>query len=211
MGMAIQTLVVLAAIGCAACAIYFSSRNENRRDRLALCFFGLMVLLVGSSLYFEFCGEGLSTNSPASVVRVLRDGSWTSSRLGMFEFGDGQTFNVPDEFAAQRSVTPITDNPKARRITYGVSIEMTNPGKFFLYESGRWGKRDKYEIAKEVGDAVDFWLYEFNDKHSKELAKFYNPLDRAQVKEFEELLLPWLNDKINREGLRAKSLSFTVD
>jgi hypothetical protein len=211
MGTAIQVSVVIAAIVCAVCAIYFSVRDENPRNKLALCFFGLMALFVSSSLYFEFCGFGvLGEGAGASVVTVYRNGEWTSSRWGAFELGEGQTFNVPDEFAATRSVTPITENPKARRVTYTVLLEITNPGTFFRHE-GRWEKRDKYDIAREVRDTTEFWLYEFNDKHSKELAKFYNPLDRAQVMEFEELLLPWLNDKINREGLRAKSLSFTVD
>jgi hypothetical protein len=117
MGTAIQVSVVIAAIVCAVCAIYFSVRDENPRNKLALCFFGLMALFVSSSLYFEFCGFGvLREGAGASVVTVYRNGEWTSSRWGAFELGEGQTFNVPDEFAATRSVTPITENPKARRV-----------------------------------------------------------------------------------------------
>jgi hypothetical protein len=163
MGVALNVLVGIVAVMCGILALYFNSNDGSRRNKLATFFLGFGVLLGVSSLYFEFCGEGLSTNSPASVVRVLRDGSWTSSRLGMFEFGDGQTFNVPDEFAAQRSVTPITENPKARRVTYTVLLEITNPGTFFRHE-GRWEKRDKYDIAREVRDTTEFWLYEFNER-----------------------------------------------
>jgi hypothetical protein len=89
MGTAIQVSVVIAAIVCAVCAIYFSVRDENPRNKLALCFFGLMALFVSSSLYFEFCGFGvLGEGAGASVVTVYRNGEWTSSRWGAFELGE---------------------------------------------------------------------------------------------------------------------------
>lgn len=96
-------------------------------------------------------------------------------------------------------VTPITINPKVRKITYLVEFEI-DPTYYF--ENNQANPDSLLTKAKEK---VNYWLYEFNNAHSQELAQFYNPLEKSQVTQLSELVTSYINcqDKLG-ENIRVK-------
>lgn len=202
-------LVVVLLLWAAA---YRAARESSSRWLTAT------LLLMGTAmaltpLIYEFPAEKGSVT--IRVVEVAKNGAYRDCPWGAFEFpnDDRRVFNVYEAFVATRNVTPITDNPKARRISYTVSVYMERPNVFFLAKPERWDTRNPAEVRQEVQKATEYWLYVFNNEHSKELATFYNPLDDDQVAKFRELLGSWLDEKLAAEGLKVRrdEVTFTVD
>lgn len=169
----------------------------------------LAIVLLFSSLFYEFPGG--DNDHPGFVVTIAKDGTTEVHRWGAFEIGKSRVFNVPEKPIVGSSVTPITDNPKARHITYQVAVEMVNPEIFFQSLTGRQNKTGLEEVTKEIQEVVKYQLYEFNNAHSRELAELFNPLDPSQVEKLNQMLLPWLNGKIGQQGLAATSVIFEVE
>ncbi len=175
------------------------------------------LLLAGTAMAFaplvyEFPSV-MNGSGEALVVEVAKNGEYRECPWGAFESRDKQTFNVLERYFVTRSVTPITDNPKARRISYTIPVDITEPGVFFLAKPERWGVRSIKGVRTEVQKATEYWLYVFNNEHSKELAAFYNPLDDNQVAKFRELLGSWLDEKLAADGLKVRrgEVTFEVD
>jgi len=78
-------------------------------------------------------------------------------------------------------VQPITENPKVRTIKYCVFLKFpeTTPDWGVL-----WDRLD----GDTPGIFIKRLLYDFNDQHSKELAKFNNPLRSEQQEEFQQMI-----------------------
>lgn len=208
---------VLMVIACfalvVATCIYTKKKGYDGTEKgneLEAGAFGVAVITLGilflSPLFYEYPGPD------AVVVSVVKDGSTaTVHSFGTFEFDGEKAFNVPKVMRAKSSVTPITSNPKARHISYSVWLAMANPEIYFTKSPERWNKRESIEVRGEVTRTAQYWLYEFNDKHSQELAELYNPLDPGQVSKLRQMLLPWLNEKLAADGLRATNVSFDVN
>ena len=197
--------IALFVIGC------LSGWNENGfKFFQSLFLWALGLALAFSPLYYEypkFC-EGRAQR----VVAVSEDGSFGEvCPYGAFEYGGRRVFNVPDEMYAKGSVTPITENPKARHISYSVKVVIPEPQIFFKKTDERWHTNSGHGVENEVVKTTDFWLYEFNNSHSRELAELYNPLDERQVQKLRDMLLPWLNGRIAADGLAATNVSFSVE
>lgn len=118
-----------------------------------------------------------------------------------------EKLDAPTEIETTLSVQPITDNPKVRKLTYTVHFSI-DPGYYFD-EYGTLKSNDKiWQIAKEI----EYWLYEFNNQKSKQLAKFHNPHNPKERKELSEMMMNYLY-KDNRldSRIRMKGLvSFDV-
>lgn len=201
-------VVLTIIVAVVALSDFMGARKKLGRGSL-IALVALVMCLAGN--FYEF-PSNQGRLSP-TVIEVARNGDWRVCPWGTFESDGKQTFNVYEVFIAKRSVTPITDNPKARHISYTVPVEIENPGVFFLAKPERWDVRSADGVRQEVQRATEYWLYVFNDEHSKELATFYNPLDDEQVKNFRELLVPWLSEKLKSDGLKVKSdeVVFAVD
>lgn len=112
-------------------------------------------------------------------------------------------------------VHPITENPKVRSFRYFVEIKTRPTIKDRLLLEKEIGKVSNY--AGQSGSylplavCVKSMLYEFNEKHSKELAMFYNPLDESQQIEFNKLLVGDVGDKIAQMGAYIVSAKFSLD
>ena len=89
--------------------IISSTRKLGKRTVLAFLISGL--LLAFSPIFYEFPPlEG-------RVMSVAKDGSQGAFHpLGTFEWVGYGIFNVPTQISVMSSVTPITENPKARHI-----------------------------------------------------------------------------------------------
>jgi len=102
-------------------------------------------------------------------------------------------------------LNPITDNPKVRRLAYSVIIEaFGSPTEYLVYRAATGGKL-------RLSDWLEFYLYEFNEKYSKELGIFYNPRDEEQQKNFQALLENFLEPYLKDTGVRFKEARFRLE
>jgi len=101
------------------------------------------------------------------------------------------------------SFSPISQNPKIRNLTYFVEVEdMGSPTAYFQYQ--------KTIGQKSVDKWLKYYLYEFNEKYSREVAKFYNPFDFHQQMAFEKLIKDFLQFHLKDSGLRFKRAHFKL-
>jgi len=101
-------------------------------------------------------------------------------------------------------VSPITNNPKVRRLSYTVRVEIVDLHDYFnsIGLKPKHGTNSLFtENAVIFQRTVEYELYEFNNTHSKELAAFYNPLDRKQTADLAALLKQHINPKLVNSGL----------
>lgn len=183
--------------------------SRKRSARLCLCMAGLFL---ASPLVYEFPPSGALDQGLGVVILVAEDGSsFEVCPNGAFEFGARRAFNVLKKMEAKTSVMPITENPKVRQISYSVRIEIARPEVFFKKTPARWEMREATEVRREVVNIAARWLYEFNEHHSKGLGELYNPLDEGQVSQLRKMVLPWLNEKLEPEGLRGIDVAFKVN
>lgn len=102
------------------------------------------------------------------------------------------------------SVSPITDNPKVRKISYKVQVRaLGKPESVIPHLEALQGKK--------LSEWVKYYLYEFNDKKSKELAQFYNPLDDSQQYRFKRLIRDFLEPHLKNAHISLYDTHFSVD
>ncbi len=130
------------------------------------------------------------------------------------------------------SVTPITENPKVRKISLTFDILVTNPTGFFRKEHRRKLETatehlDGYSqtshflsslrsgtprfVSGELARTVGYHLYDFFNEHSIELSRFSNPLDENQVRELRELAESYLNARLEDDGITVLLKGFQVE
>ena len=129
--------------------------------------------------------------------------------------------NASAETIVESHVQPITDNPKVRRITYNIQVQVIDWQKFFDRTGVKPDQRYRFlpvaipgtETNKQaMQNKVLYFLYEFNNSNSKELAQFYNPLAEDQRLKLEVLLSSYLNPNLEPFGLKmTRLISFSVD
>ncbi len=116
--------------------------------------------------------------------------------------------SAPSSNTIASHVTPITDNPKARPITYCVVARISDSARYV----NTYGlDHDSDENEQLITNAVRYQLYELNNASSRDLARFYNPLDQAQVKGFEQLVTAYVNPRLASKGIRISLLKFKID
>lgn len=114
------------------------------------------------------------------------------------------------------SVSPITPNPKVRTIKYVVNVaahivSLEAFRRFLTYTKNEFHLTEAPDdIARYVGEHVKFWLYEFNNAHSKEIGDFYNPMDPSQQKMFLELVSGFLDEKLQHLEIVVQSATFNI-
>ncbi|OHA31304.1 MAG: hypothetical protein A3B11_01655 [Candidatus Taylorbacteria bacterium RIFCSPLOWO2_01_FULL_44_26] len=128
------------------------------------------------------------------------------------------------DFAKHRSlvamtVTPITDNPKVRKITYQVQVGWINtPEAYAAYwketaefrEGILMGNSWVSNFTRRLDRFVRYNLYDFNEEKSKELARFFNPDRSEQQKEFRDLVQNFLGEKFKRAGVQITWAEFSL-
>ncbi|MFH0873728.1 MAG: hypothetical protein V1846_02700 [Candidatus Komeilibacteria bacterium] len=107
--------------------------------------------------------------------------------------------------SAGMKVQPITDNPKVRNLEYRVSWEYpteTDLEGWTTLLTELKGETPQTYMSRQ--------LYEFDEKHSRELAKFYNPLDGYQQTEFRDLLMKFMWPTLQKSNLRIVEATFSL-
>ncbi|MDO8618214.1 MAG: hypothetical protein Q7N87_05015 [Candidatus Uhrbacteria bacterium] len=175
----------------------------------------MMVIPIGfmlSPLYVEYALRNESTH----VVSFNGDGKIEHvSRWAVFCWN--KCFSVQRSgIVAKATVQLITDNPKARRLSYQVEFEVTDFQR--LLSSGEIPRTlpigDEEVNKTSILRLVRYHLYEFNNTFSKELGSIYNPLDPAQHQRLQAMLRDYLaqTDLDRYGGIRMTRLvSFEVE
>lgn len=172
------------------------------------------LLRVPISLIIVFCSSPLFYEYPKEhydVCVLNTDGTITKCPWGTWEWSE--YIHVPsekglDHYRKTVSVTPITDNPKARKISYSVTIDIFD---LDLYLKKHPLSGEPAILINEVNKRVEYELYEFNNAHSRELGELYNPLDPAQQAKLEELMDGFVTPRLMGEGLRIFVNDFQVE
>lgn len=116
--------------------------------------------------------------------------------------------SLPLAMSLSSSVQPITENPKVRKLTYTVEIEI-DPHYYF---DGVKDEEEQSNKRNEAARKIKYWLYEFNNENSRKLARFYNPLDQWQASQLSIMLRNYLNkpQRLGKYFKVAKVMSFEV-
>lgn len=167
----------------------------------------IMLIFITSPFYVEYNGEAIIDIKNNRVITFDKDGQAIAHKY--FALCLSNCSNTPVALNLVSKVQPITENPKVRQLTYEIDIEVKYVNKFF----NTIGKKPhnnlipgKEENEKIIKDTVMYHLYNFNEKYSKQLAKFYNPLDPEQKKKLEMMLMEYINPKITKCGLSVEKL-----
>jgi hypothetical protein len=143
-------------------------------------------------------------NSPISIPRgpISADGF----------FANGKSY-------PSGKVTILTENPKVRTFRYSVTpLGIVDPKAYVLTRS-RWkhgGMGEGHsiggaEVYDHVRSVLAYLYYEFQEKHSKELAKFYNPNDEGQQQASIAFAQKWFSDEFAKMGVKVQASAFSID
>lgn len=202
--------------------------NQDRTSRWRLMVFGPLIAIMG--LWSLISGTVLISRQPGMALffppgTVFFDSQ--GNKIGQVPSGKvlraglqpAGTHFVVGELSDQRhwswevgmAVTPITPNPKVRKLAYTVTVGTAVPDAAFADFLTVFGVPSKYSpMDYQIRERVQFLLYEFNEVHSKELAAFYNPLDPQQQQKFTELLRQYLAVELAKMGLTLESATFSL-
>lgn len=198
---------------CVIIAVFFGLDTKFRKklSKIAnLSLASVLGLLLFSPLFCEYPSYG-------GVVAIERDGKTVVKKGGAFVWEWDKFANVPANSVAgaivqDSALTVLTDNPKSRTFRYKLSAYVVDPVTFLDgNHPNRWA-RWSIEDSKyyNVRNLIKYWCYEFNEANSRKVAQLYNPEDQSQQKQFVDLLEPWMNEKLKKEGIEVKSGGFTI-
>ncbi|MEK7575352.1 MAG: hypothetical protein AAB511_03955 [Patescibacteria group bacterium] len=183
--------------------------------RLGKIFFASLVVTIGFGVIAEAMFHNrhdlipaytLVTNGQGKVARIFRHDEYVphseSVEWRLNGYRDMVSF-APSVSTIKMSVSPITENPKVMRIGYTIEIQtVPNVSGFVrIWKEGGFTKAEKF---------VEMQLFDFQFAHSRELAKFNNPLRSEQQNEFRKLVLEFLKPKIEDSGIKIRSINFNL-
>ncbi len=193
----IDGLAILIACGLFAWWYVASIMDKEPSDRiwwvlgsLWLCSFAYAF---GSPLFVNYVGTAVFFDEDGKVTEVVKGPAVCFSRCIEHE---------PRTFSQTGTVTPITENPKVRRLTYAVTSRVVDIKQYY----------STIGVTEKVQETVQFHLYEFNNARSKELAEFYNPLDPAQRDRLQEIIKGFMDPRLAPYGIEIKALDgFSIE
>lgn len=222
--------IVVVAVGLVISALLISGTIRLRKELLARyrwqpepawpsvlvgvakgCAILLTVTTLFSPAYYEF------PDWPHKLYAIQSDGRLVEKPWGAFEYANNLAWvAAPGKvYVSQTSVTPITSNPKVRKISYGARGSIVDPEKYLAKPEHRhlWiqVRPDIESVESDVKRSLQFCQYELNNAHSTELAEFYNPLDKTQTQRFREMVEGYLNSCLAPEGMKASVENFHLN
>lgn len=108
------------------------------------------------------------------------------------------------DLPVEMEVSPITDNPKVRQLRYNLVVRVGGSA----YSAAAFDRQARG--FKSETDWLRKRLYEFNEQKSRELAKFYNPLEEAQQREFYWMVHEWIRDDLTQSGSTLERTEFIL-
>lgn len=173
-----------------------------------------------SPLYYEFPNLG------TSQVVTFEGDKIVYHPWGTFTMGKHYA-NVPKGDVAQLSghVTFITENPKVRTVYYGVTAEIFDAEQYYkkdyrkrIASAGVSGFSEKAlpglspnTVKQDVTILLASAEAEFNETHSRDLAKFWNQFSQDQQEEFKKFAEAWFNAKLSLDGIHTTVSRFAID
>ena len=202
----------ITAVSVCSLLRFLVDKKKLKRNSFLTCSVSFSVWVVSIAVVFSGLWYEYPDFHPEYGLYVVnKDKTLSYSSWGAFDWGKTVRISTSG-LEVSSSVTPITENPKVREVSYTVNFLVSNPDKYYSsFGAGTnflWNEADK-AVINEIFRMVRYQLYEFNDLHSGKLAEFYNPLDEKQQQEFEELLVGFLNEKLDDVGLKYEA-SFSV-
>ena len=215
--------ITVISVTCLICAILFLLKEyalpEKGYRKLKITFVILLYLILAAGIFspafMEFNYSG-TTNTNAIVSFDKQN------KIKSITTGDGMVFcisncsKVVTKFQIASSVKPITENPKVMPINYQIEVRINNLDLFFQTIGIK--PMELFDIPsasinrRACEQKVQYFLNEFNYWHSKEMAKFYNPLDEKQNQELESLIKQEVNPHLKKYGINIEKLiSFSIE
>jgi len=226
----IYAMSILAFIVCSSSCSIFTRKNWEKIEELKdflkdlgsgwmiflKIFPSVLLTLTAISLFQSLCIQGF----PSQTVLLDVKGNILLQISNETPFGDmlfwkwNLPFNGNYEVFSYSSETlsltdfsgphSITENPKVRNIEYSISVE-----KYGSAEKLIKFKKDMRRLGLETSkEWLEYWLYEFNEAKSKELAKFYNPI--SQQKDFRKLAEEFLKPHFENAGVSLTDIRFDI-
>ena len=204
-----------------ACWVIIAEKLERRLQVGSVL---ATVALISVPLWYEFAGPY------TTPVALLVNGVAELRPNGMFCWEFGQSYSAVPSGATSigGSVRVITENPKVREIHYELNAQIADLDAWFAQPHRRKLKQAELHVSSfgtawttfkgqperiewEISKPVITQLFEFNETHSHELARFYNPLDPKQNEDLKQLLEPWLNERLAVDGIEVSYASFSLE
>ena len=134
--------------------------------------------------------------------KEIRFWSWDQRIKGLVSYGQRN-------FSCSMEVSPITENPKVRRLNYRVQLEASGTPDAFL-QLKKFLANLKERGFENIENWIEFQLYEFQEKSSQELGKLYNPLKKAQQQTLLELLREFFQPLLKGTDITVSSTRFSM-
>jgi hypothetical protein len=180
----------------------------------------LFMALFSAILLLIMCSEDyvLVAKICRGSILVLREGQKTRV-MKIFEkdeffmrkdkifFKPLEMIDIPVIGTARITVHPITENPKIRNISCCVKVIANREIAVLQQLIDVWGIENTSSWEKKIQS----FLYDFAEKFSIQLGKFFNPMNNEQQEEFERMVHDFFDGKILSAGLVIKSASFDID
>lgn len=112
--------------------------------------------------------------------------------------------------AANMKCAPITANPKVREIAYSILARLFDNPEEFAEQRKRFGTSSVEDTEAAANKALRCQMYDFNEKHSKQLAEFSNPLKKEQQDKFQTLVFNFLQPFATTNKIALLSATFEL-
>lgn len=211
-------IIIGVVFSCVLClSLYIKSLNRGG-SFIGYAIPIILTLFIGSTGFLEY-----SINGP--VAKIDAQGNVIPDQDVVLCSTSNDCVNYCDNngkpFSISSHVSPITENPKVRTVSYRIEYKVNDFGKL-LKETIRSscylddaGKENRIVSTRRTIFCVDnllgYHLYEFNNNYSKEMAGFYNPLSAEQKSAFLSLLKESLEPKYAPLGVEITGVEWAVD
>lgn len=224
--LAIGFLFASGIVGSAAIGLVELPFADTRKHRfqIAVRYFipitiAIPLIIVGC-LTLEFIDHGQALIKDATIKYVFAEDTlmWKQDWHKMSRGAHLGKYIFPLYSHVAITAHPITENPKVRSLEYQIEVRgQPNPQALVLLERAA-GEKKVQEFAHDDGVFYDrlltyevkSLLYEFNEKNSKRLALFYNPLDDSQQTEFAKLAHEFMDTPLTNMGSSILSIKFDI-
>ncbi len=183
--------------------------------------FGTGVSCLTPNTLFDW-GEFYLFDKQGNLVKRVPEGLAMSILDPIYQRGYAVKIRSDYAVICGMAVQPITPNPKLRDLHYDFEAVIGPDLEAYGHYIAKFGAPmlDKYDEnrvlkpprlnSKDINNFVRSLLYELNERHSRDLAEFYNPLDDEQQKRFSNLVRQFIEEDLRKVGLQIRSVRFSL-
>jgi hypothetical protein len=181
-------------------AIKYDHAKWDFGDWLGITTFSFVVALLAWTFLLAFFVTEMPPNSA-----LVKDGKMVMKFEKRAEFWSGQFRKLfgnariltagPVVIDLKMHLKPITDNPKVRDLWYILKVKWCRTPEDMLALEKLLEQRKESGISS-IDTLLEYICYELHEAKSKEMAKFFNPRDSKQQKEFAGLVTEFFKGNI---------------